>query len=77
MTVKKANRKIRAKAPSVGIHLPMPNERIAAQIPNQMKTIENAYCQNDPELMWKKKSLVAWKASIASRPPTQTGFDSQ
>jgi hypothetical protein len=75
--VKKANRKIRAQAPSVGIHLPIPKERMAAQIPNQMKTIENAYSQNDPEHMWKNKSLVAWNASIASRPPTQTGFDSQ
>ena len=46
-------------------------------MPNQMKTIEKAYCQNEPESIWKKKSLVAWNASIASRPPTQTGFDSQ
>ena len=37
VSVKKPSMIIRDHAPIVGIHLPMPNDRIAATVPNQMK----------------------------------------
>ena len=36
--VKKPSMMIRDHAPIVGIHLPMPKDRIAATVPNQMNS---------------------------------------
>ena len=66
---------MRAHAPSVGIHLPTPNERIAAQTPNQMNASENRYCPTLPRSP--KNVLNVVTAVMQSRPPIQTGFDSQ
>ena len=50
LNVKKLSSAIRAHAPSVGIHLPTPNDRIAAHTPNQMNASENRYCPTLPEV---------------------------
>ena len=66
---------MRAQAPSVGIHLPTPNERIAAQTPNQMKASENRYWPTLPRSP--KNVLNVVTAVMHSRPPIHTGFESQ
>ena len=66
---------MRAQAPSVGIHLPIPKDRIAATTPNQMKTSAKRYWPTPP-MSPKKVSKVA-TAVMQSRPPIHTGFDSQ
>ncbi len=73
--MKKLSSTIRAQAPSVGIHLPTPNDRIAAHTPNQMNASENRYCPTLPRSP--KNVLNVVTAVMHSRPPIQTGFDSQ
>src|SRR3954454_10470082 len=66
---------IRPHAPIVGIHLPMPKDRIAAHTANQMNASENRYFQTPVRST--KKSLNTVTARIVSVPPSQIGFDSQ
>ena len=66
---------MRAQAPSVGIHLPTPNDSTAAQTANQMKASEKRYWPTFPRSM--KNVLNVVTAVMHSRPPIQTGFDSQ
>src|SRR3954467_477908 len=66
---------IRTHAPIVGIHLPIPKERIADQTANQMKAIEKTYFQTPVSGV--KKSLKVVTARIVSVPPSQIGLDSQ
>ena len=75
LSVKNASSTIRTQAPSVGIHLPTPNDRIAAQTPNQMNTTEKRYWPALPRSP--KKVLNVVTAVMHSRPPIQTGFESQ
>src|SRR3954463_11692190 len=75
LNVKKPSSRIRAHAPSVGIHLPMPNESTAAHTPNQMNANENRYWPTSPRSP--KKVLNVVTAVMHSRPPIQTGFDNQ
>src|SRR3954470_16500197 len=75
LKVKNASSAIRAHAPSVGIHLPTPKDRIAAHTPNQMNTSENRYCPTFPRSP--KNVLNVVTAVMHSRPPIQTGFESQ
>src|ERR671937_407927 len=74
LNVKKPRSSIRPHAPTVGIHFPTPNERIAAQTANQMKTMEKTYFQ--PPSGVKNSSKVV-TAVIVSVPPSQIGFESQ
>src|SRR3954451_22806872 len=66
---------IRAQAPRVGIHLPTPKERIAAHTPNQMNAPANRYLPIPPRSP--KNVLNVSTAVMQSRPPIQTGFESQ
>jgi hypothetical protein len=66
---------IRLQAPIVGIHLPIPKERIAAHTANQMKAMQNRYFQTPVSGV--KKSLNVVTARIVSVPPSQIGFESQ
>src|SRR5438876_3928168 len=75
LKVKNARSAMRAHAPSVGIHLPIPNDRIAAHTPNQMKSTENTYWPPVPT--FQKNVWNVWNPVIQSKPPIQTGFDSQ
>src|SRR3954454_4633261 len=75
LSVKNPRSPIRAQAPRVGIHLPIPNDRIAAQTPNQMNRSENTYWPLLPVSQKKVWNVVY--AVIARTPPIQTGFESQ
>src|SRR3954453_9085103 len=66
---------MRTHAPIVGIHLPMPKERIAAHTANQMKASEKRYFQTPSS--GGKKALNVVTARMVSEPPSQIGFDSQ
>jgi hypothetical protein len=66
---------MRAHAPSVGIHLPMPNDRIAAHTPNQMNARAKRYWPASPRSP--KNVLNVATAVMQSRPPIHTGFESQ
>src|SRR3954447_408278 len=75
LSEKNPSRPMRAQAPSVGIHLPTPNDRIAATTPNQMNVNANTYLPTLPRSP--KNVLNVATAVMQSRPPIQTGFDSQ
>src|SRR4051812_17940862 len=75
LRVKKESSTIRAHAPSVGIHLPMPNESTAAHTANQMKASENRYWPTFPRSP--KNVLNVVTAVMHSSPPIHTGFESQ
>src|SRR3954449_1310339 len=75
VSVKPPSTPIRTQAPIVGIHLPMPNDRMAAHTANQMNASENRYFQ--APVRSTKKSLNTVTARIVSVPPSQIGFDSQ
>ena len=55
--------------------MPIPNDRIAAQTPNQMNTNEKTYWPKLPRSP--KNVLNVVTAVMTSRPPIQTGFESQ
>ena len=65
---------IRPHAPRVGIHLPTPNDRMAAQTENQMKIRPKMY--SPLPRLW-KNSLNTATAVIVSVPPSQIGFEIQ
>src|SRR3954447_6744329 len=73
--VKTASTAIRTQAPIVGIHLPTPNDRIAAHTANQMKASEKRYFQTPVSGVKKSPNVVT--ARIVSEPPSQIGFESQ
>ena len=75
VSVKPPSTAIRTKAPIVGIHLPMPKDRIAAHTANQMKASENRYFQMPVSGVKKSPNVVT--ARIVSVPPSQIGFESQ
>src|SRR3954452_15914162 len=75
LSEKKPSRAMRAQAPSVGIHLPTPKDRIAAQTPNQMNAPAKRYFPTPPRSP--KNVLNVSTAVMHNRPPIQTGFDSQ
>ena len=66
---------MRAQAPSVGIHLPTPKDRIAAHTPNQMNASAKRYLPTFPRSP--KNVLNVVTAVMQSRPPIHTGFESQ
>src|SRR5689334_14056727 len=74
-SVKKPSSPIRAHAPSVGIHLPMPKDSTAAHTPNQMNRNAKMYCPAEPRSV--KNVLNVVTAVMQSRPPIHTGLDSQ
>src|SRR3954454_6998443 len=69
------SRAIRPHAPIVGIHLPMPKERIAAHTANQMNASANRYLATPLSGVKNSPNVVA--AVIVSDPPSQIGFESQ
>src|SRR4051794_904480 len=75
LSEKNPSSRMRAHAPSVGIHLPTPNDRIAAHTPNQMNAAAKRYLPIPPRSP--KKVLNVSTAVMQSRPPIQTGFESQ
>src|SRR3954452_25614422 len=75
LSVKKLSSTIRAHAPSVGIHLPMPKLSTAAQTANQMKISEKTYWPTFPRSP--KNVLNVVTAVMHSSPPIHTGFESQ
>src|SRR3954452_23300682 len=75
LSEKKPRRAMRAQAPSVGIHLPTPKDRIAAQTPNQMNATANTYLPTPPRSP--KNVLNVSTAVMHRRPPIHTGFESQ
>src|ERR1700754_4826503 len=75
LIVKKLSSTIRAHAPSVGIHLPMPKLSTAAQTANQMKIRAKMYLPTSPRS--KKNVLNVVTAVMHSSPPIHTGFESQ
>src|SRR3954447_4237273 len=74
-SVKNESRTMRAQAPSVGIHLPIPNDSTAAHTANQMNASEKRYWPTLPRSV--KNVLNVVTAVMHSRPPIQTGFESQ
>src|SRR3954451_22740580 len=72
---KKPSTTIRTNAPTVGIHLPMPKERIAAHTANQMNASANRYLAAPLSGVKNSPNVVA--AVIVSDPPSQIGFESQ
>src|SRR4051794_4014529 len=66
---------MRTHAPIVGIHLPIPNDRIAAHTANQMNPSAKMYFQAPVSGVKKSPNVVT--ARIVSEPPSQIGFDSQ
>src|ERR671939_1841874 len=75
VSTKKLSRIMRTHAPTVGIHLPTENERIAAHTANQMKISEKTYLPAPCSGVKKSPSVVT--ARMVSDPPSQIGFDSQ
>lgn len=75
VSVKKPSTMMRTNALIVGIHLPTPNERIAAHTANQMNASAKLYLP--APLSGVKKSLKVATAVIVSEPPSQIGFESQ
>src|SRR3954449_6852145 len=75
LRVKKLNSTIRAHAPSVGIHLPMPKVSTAAHTANQMKASEKRYLPTSPRPPKNVSNVVT--AVMHSSPPIHTGFESQ
>src|SRR5919107_1785778 len=62
-------------APTVGIHLPTENDRIAAHTANQMKATANRYFPAPPSGV--KNSPNVATAVMVRVPPSQIGFESQ
>src|SRR3954447_19643382 len=75
LSEKNPSRAIRAQAPRVGIHLPTPNDRIAAHTPNQMNASAKTYLPTPPRSP--KNVLNVSTAVMQSTPPIHTGVDSQ
>src|SRR3954470_7664634 len=75
LRVKKLNSTIRAHAPSVGIHLPMPKLSTAAHTANQMKASEKRYLPTSPRPPKNVSNVVT--AVMHSSAPIHTGFESQ
>src|SRR3954452_14237446 len=75
VAVKPPSTMTRTQAPIVGIHLPTPNERIAAHTANQMNPSANRYLP--APLSGVKNSPNVATAVIVSDPPSQIGFESQ
>src|SRR5919206_1630411 len=75
VSTKKPSRTMRTQAPIVGIHLPTPNDRIAAHTANQMNPREKRYLPAPCSGVKKSPNVVT--ARIVSDPPSQIGLDSQ
>src|SRR3954464_13920208 len=73
VSVKPPSTAIRTQAPIHRIHLPMPNDRIAAYPANQMKPSGNRYFQ--APVRSKKKSLNTVTARSDTGPPSKSGID--
>src|SRR3954454_14852055 len=75
LSEKNPSNRMRAHAPSVGIHLPTPKDRMDANTPNQMNAPAKMYLPTPPRSP--KNVLKVSTAVMHSRPPLQTGFESQ
>src|SRR4051812_7278342 len=75
LTVKKPSTTTRTHAPIVGIHLPIENDRIAADTPNQMNASAKTYFAAPWSGVKNSPNVAA--AVIVSEPPSQIGLDSQ
>src|SRR4051794_18499328 len=75
VSVKPPSTATRTQAPIVGIHLPIENDRIAAQTANQMNASANTYLPAPCSGVKNSPKVAA--AVMVSVPPSQIGFDSQ